>query len=57
MKQADDSIMNSPFFGKSAEEILEHFKCYNFADDHGHNIEFCEDFIALAKLASQARAE
>ncbi|SAC75869.1 Uncharacterised protein [Enterobacter hormaechei] len=53
MKQADESIVNSPLVGKSANEMLKHFNDYNFVDDHGHRLEFCEDFIDLVKLASQ----
>lgn len=57
MKQVDDSIIDSPFHGKNAEEILEHFKGYEFEDDHGHRLELCQDFIELVKLAAQAKAE
>ncbi|WP_168199628.1 hypothetical protein [Pantoea sp. CCBC3-3-1] len=57
MKQVDDLIMDSPFYGKSAKEILEHFKSYRFVDDHGHHLELCKDFTELVNLAAQARAE
>lgn len=57
MKQVDDSIIDSPFHGKNAEEILDHFRAYKFADDHGHRLELCKDFIELVKLAAQAKAE
>jgi len=57
MKQDDESIVNSPLNGKNAEEILDHFKGYKFADDHGHRLELCQDFIELVKLAAQAKAE
>ncbi|MEN4779947.1 hypothetical protein ABEH00_20030 [Pantoea agglomerans] len=53
MKQDDVSIVYSPLVGKSADEILKHFNDYNFIDDHGNRLEFCEDFIILARLASQ----
>ncbi|QGW02797.1 hypothetical protein F9282_07295 [Proteus terrae subsp. cibarius] len=43
----------SPINGKSPEEILEHFKKYNFVDDHGHRLEFCQDFIDLVALATK----
>lgn len=52
MKQADDSIANSPLHGKSAEEILEHFQSYKFADDHGHLLELCKDFNDLVLMAT-----
>ncbi len=57
MKQADVSIVNSPLVGKSANEILKHFNDYNFVDDHGHRLEFCEDFMDLVKLASQNKVD
>ncbi|WP_275369816.1 hypothetical protein [Xenorhabdus bovienii] len=41
---------NSPLHGKSPEEILEHFKKYNFVDDHGHRLEMCQDFIDLINI-------
>ncbi len=53
MKQEHDSISKSPINGKSPEEILEHFKKYNFVDDHGHRLEFCQDFIDLVTLATK----
>lgn len=57
MKQADVSIVNSPLVGKSANEMLKHFNDYNFVDDHGHRLEFCEDFIYHLKLASQNKVD
>jgi hypothetical protein len=57
MKQADESIVNSPLVGKSANEILKQFNDYNFVDDHGHRLEFCEDFIDLVGLVSQCKTE
>ena len=53
MKQEHDSISKSPINGKSPEEILEHFNKYNFVDDHGHRLEFCQDFIDLVTLATK----
>ncbi|OTA14262.1 hypothetical protein Xbed_03702 [Xenorhabdus beddingii] len=52
MKQELDSISKSPIYGKSPEEILEHFKKYNFVDDHGHRIEMCQDFIDLINITT-----
>ncbi|WP_220089380.1 hypothetical protein [Lonsdalea quercina] len=49
MKQVDDSIIDSPFNGKSAMEILEHFKDYKFKDVLGHSLELCQNFIDLIK--------
>nr|WP_235843717.1 hypothetical protein [Morganella psychrotolerans] len=43
----------SPINGKSPEEILEHFNKYNFVDDHGHRLEFCQDFIDLVMQATK----
>ncbi|MDE1489130.1 hypothetical protein KKI90_22775 [Xenorhabdus bovienii] len=43
---------NSPLHGKSPEEILEHFKKYNFVDDHGHRLEMCQDFIDLINITT-----
>jgi hypothetical protein len=57
MKQVDDSIIDSPFHGKNSEEILDHFKGYKFADDHGHRLELCRDFVELVKLAEHSKAE
>ncbi len=54
MKQEHDSISKSPINGKSPEEILEHFNKYNFVDDHGHRLEFCQDFIDLVTLATKS---
>ncbi|OBU11708.1 hypothetical protein AYY17_03115 [Morganella psychrotolerans] len=53
MKQEHDSISTSPISGKSPEEILEHFNKYNFVDDHGHRLEFCQDFIDLVMQATK----
>ncbi|WP_346827923.1 hypothetical protein [Serratia inhibens] len=36
--------------GKSAKEIIEPFKGYNFVDDHGHRLELCDDLIYLINL-------
>ncbi|QIA51059.1 hypothetical protein GW574_01365 [Pantoea agglomerans] len=55
MKQVYDSISHSPYFGKSAKEILEQFKGYNFADDHGHHLELCKDFIELVQATSMIK--
>lgn len=52
MKQVDESIVNSPLYGKSAEEILVHFRSYKFADDHGHRLELCKDFDELVAMAA-----
>ncbi|MCW0343417.1 hypothetical protein NB703_001510 [Pantoea ananatis] len=57
MKQADVSIVNSPIVGKSANEILKHFNDYNFVDDHGHRLEFCEDFIELVNQAAKDKSD
>ncbi|MCP9270531.1 hypothetical protein M5U04_21300 [Xenorhabdus sp. XENO-1] len=43
---------NCPLYGKSPEEILEHFKKYNFVDDHGHRLEMCQDFIDLISITT-----
>lgn len=51
MKQEHDSISKSPVIGKSPDEIIEHFNKYNFVDDHGHRLEFCQDFIELIRAA------
>ncbi|ENZ0271315.1 hypothetical protein ACGABU_003481 [Morganella morganii] len=45
----------SPVYGKSPEEIVEHFNKYNFVDDHGHRLEFCQDFIDLIRAAATPR--
>lgn len=47
MKLIDDSKLIPRLDGKSPEEIVELFKSYNFVDDHGHRLEFCEDFTEL----------
>ncbi|MBI6182696.1 hypothetical protein JEQ07_20145 [Serratia proteamaculans] len=52
MKHADESIIHSPLIGKSAKEIVEHFKGYNFVDDHGHRLDMCGDFTDLVALAT-----
>lgn len=51
MKHADESIIHSPLIGKSAKEIVEHFKGYNFVDDHGHRLDMCGDFKDLVNMA------
>jgi hypothetical protein len=43
---------NYPLYGKSPEEILEHFKQYNFVDDHGHRLDMCQDFIDLISITA-----
>ncbi|ETS31074.1 hypothetical protein PTE_03025 [Photorhabdus khanii NC19] len=53
MKQKLDSMSKSPLYGKSPDEILEHFKKYNFVDDHGHKLALCQDFIDLVKLSTK----
>ena len=55
MKHVLDSICDSPVYGKNPKEILSHFSRYNFVDDHGHKLEFCQDFIDLIQLASEAQ--
>lgn len=45
----------SPVYGKSPGEIVEHFNKYNFVDDHGHRLEFCQDFIDLIQAATTPR--
>ncbi len=55
MKQEHDSISKSPIIGESPEEIVEHFNKYNFVDDHGHRLEFCQDFIDLIRAAATPR--
>lgn len=54
MKHFDESINKSPLSGKSAKEIVDHFKGYNFVDDHGHRLDKCLDFIELAEIAEKA---
>lgn len=54
MKQDFESLKNTPFHGKSAAEIIEHFSGYNFDDDHGHRLEKCEEFHILAQMAVKA---
>lgn len=52
MKQVDESKQFPHLNGKSPEEIVELFKCYNFVDDHGHRLEVCGDFKDLVALAT-----
>lgn len=52
MKQVHESIDKSPLSGKSAKEIIEHFKSYNFVDDHGHRLDMCLDFTDLVEMAA-----
>ena len=53
MKQIDESIDKSPLSGKSAKEIIEHFKNHNFVDDHGHRLDMCLDFTELVNLVQK----
>ncbi|CRY10705.1 hypothetical protein [Yersinia enterocolitica] len=55
MKQVHGSIDKSPLSGKSAKEIIEHFKSYNFVDDHGHRLDMCLDFTDLVEMAASAK--
>lgn len=57
MKQFDESQELSRLHGKSAEEIVEIFKAYNFVDDHGHRLDMCQDFTDLVKIATEAEAK
>lgn len=57
MKQVDESIDKSPLSGKSAKEIIEHFKSYNFVDDHGHRLDMCLDFTDLVEMATASQSE
>lgn len=52
MKQVDESIDKSHLSGKSAKEIIEHFKSYNFVDDHGHRLDMCLDFTDLVEMVA-----
>lgn len=52
MKQFGESQEVSRLHGKSAVEIVEIFKSYNFVDDHGHHLVICQDFIDLVKMAT-----
>lgn len=53
MKQVDESKQFPRLNGKSPEEIVELFKSYNFVDDHGHQLEMCQDFIDLVTMATE----
>ena len=53
MRQFDESQEVSRLHGKSAEEIVEIFKAYNFVDDHGHRLDMCQDFIDLVEMATE----
>lgn len=55
MKQVDESIDKSFLSGKSAKEIVEHFKSYNFVDDHGHRLDVCLDFTNLVEMATASQ--
>jgi len=50
----DCESFNTPFHGKSAKEIIEHFSACKFVDDHGHRLEMCEDCHTLTKMAMKA---
>jgi len=51
MKQVDVAKQFPRLNGKSAKEIVELFKTYNFVDDHGHQLEMCQDFIDLVNMS------
>ena len=55
MRQFDESQEVSRLHGKSAEEIVEIFKAYNFVDDHGHRLDMCQDFIDLVEIAVETK--
>lgn len=55
MKQVDESKQFPRLNGKSPEEIVELFKSYNFVDDHGHQLDACQDFKDLVFLATSVR--
>lgn len=55
MKQVDGSKQFPRLNGKSPEEIVELFKSYNFVDDHGHQLDACQDFKDLVFLATSVR--
>lgn len=53
MKQIDVAKQFPRLSGKSAEEIVELFKTYNFVDDHGHRLDMCQDFIDLVNMSTE----
>ena len=55
MKQVDGSKQFPRLNGKSPEEIVELFKSYNFVDDHGHQLDACQNFKDLVFLATSVR--